>query len=149
VNEYSWEDYDSVQMFPGCDCPHDATDHKAAWGDWRTDEGARFIAATRFGQVMFRTEAAVATWQALTTRPYRLPHRPGPDEALARKAEAELALEDHYGVPVYASQALMLADHPPTADYLPPDRRPVRLPGPVLTGAAALAVLGECERAPE
>lgn len=39
VDEDSWEGYDSVQMFPGCDCGHDATEHKAAWGDWREHEG--------------------------------------------------------------------------------------------------------------
>jgi hypothetical protein len=35
----SWEGYESVQMFPGCGCGHDATDHIAAWGDWRDGEG--------------------------------------------------------------------------------------------------------------
>ena len=35
----SWDDYSSAQYFPGCDCGHDATDHKAAWGDWRDGEG--------------------------------------------------------------------------------------------------------------
>jgi hypothetical protein len=35
----SWEDYSSEQMFPGCGCGHDATEHKAAWGDWRDGEG--------------------------------------------------------------------------------------------------------------
>ena len=35
----SWEDYESEQMFPGCDCGHDATDHIAVWGDWREGEG--------------------------------------------------------------------------------------------------------------
>jgi hypothetical protein len=35
----SWEGYESVQMFPGCDCGHDATEHKSAWGDWREFNG--------------------------------------------------------------------------------------------------------------
>ena len=36
----TWDDYESVQMFPGCDCGHDATEHKACWGeDWRDHEG--------------------------------------------------------------------------------------------------------------
>ena len=30
-----WEAYDSEMMFPGCQCGHDATEHRAAWGDWR------------------------------------------------------------------------------------------------------------------
>jgi hypothetical protein len=34
-----WEDYESVQMFEGCDCGHDATEHKGAWGDWREGDG--------------------------------------------------------------------------------------------------------------
>jgi len=34
-----WEDYSSVQMFPGCDCGHDATEHKAAWSGWRDGDG--------------------------------------------------------------------------------------------------------------
>jgi hypothetical protein len=34
-----WEDYESAQMFEGCDCGHDATGHKGAWGDWREGEG--------------------------------------------------------------------------------------------------------------
>lgn len=34
-----WEGYDSAQMFPGCGCGHDATEHLGAWGDWREGEG--------------------------------------------------------------------------------------------------------------
>jgi hypothetical protein len=34
-----WEDYNSVQMFPGCGCGHDATEHMACWGDTREFEG--------------------------------------------------------------------------------------------------------------
>lgn len=34
-----WADYDSAQLFPGCDCGHDAMEHKACWGDWREGEG--------------------------------------------------------------------------------------------------------------
>jgi hypothetical protein len=34
-----WSDYSSGQMFPGCNCGHDATEHKAAWGDWRDGNG--------------------------------------------------------------------------------------------------------------
>ena len=34
-----WADYDSAQMFPGCDCGHDATEHIYAWHDWRDGEG--------------------------------------------------------------------------------------------------------------
>lgn len=36
-----WADYESAQMFPGCDCGHDATEHKAAWGDDRPFDGCR------------------------------------------------------------------------------------------------------------
>lgn len=32
-------DYESAQLFPGCDCGHDATDHVMAWGDWRGSDG--------------------------------------------------------------------------------------------------------------
>jgi hypothetical protein len=35
----SWDGYSSEQMFPGCGCGHDATEHKGAWGDWREGEG--------------------------------------------------------------------------------------------------------------
>jgi hypothetical protein len=30
----SWADYASVQMFPGCDCGHDATSHSGWHCDW-------------------------------------------------------------------------------------------------------------------
>jgi hypothetical protein len=32
-----WDDYDSAQMFPGCECGHDATEHAAAWSEHRKD----------------------------------------------------------------------------------------------------------------
>lgn len=89
----------------------------------------------------FRTEDALATWRALTGRRkgYR---RTTPDEALARLATLELMLQDRYGIPVYAARSLMLAEHPPTRDYLPPEKRPAP-PAPTvpLTGADALARL--------
>ena len=54
MTETDWEDYSSEQMFPGCDCGHDATEHKAAWGDWRD-----FVAASR-------TTLGHTGWDALT-----------------------------------------------------------------------------------
>ena len=39
MSEEIWEDYDSEQMFEGCDCAHDATEHLGAWGDWREGSG--------------------------------------------------------------------------------------------------------------
>ena len=44
MSDEGWDDYESVQMFPGCDCGHDATEHKAAWGDWREFEGCGLCA---------------------------------------------------------------------------------------------------------
>lgn len=35
----AWDDYSSEQLFPGCECGHDATDHKAAWHDYRDGAG--------------------------------------------------------------------------------------------------------------
>jgi hypothetical protein len=113
------------------------------------DEARRMTAVTLLGQVRFHSDAAMETWRTLTGREYCRPPRPDPDEALARKAEAELALGDRYGVPVYASLALMLSEHPPTADYLPPENRPVVLPGPRLTGAEALAQIRAMADPPE
>lgn len=34
-----FDDYDSRQLFPGCDCGHDATDHLYAWHDDREGAG--------------------------------------------------------------------------------------------------------------
>ena len=39
MSEDSWDDYSSEQMFPGCDCGHDATGHTGTWGDWRDGTG--------------------------------------------------------------------------------------------------------------
>jgi hypothetical protein len=39
VSEDGWEGYESAQMFPGCHCGHDATEHKGGWGDWREGDG--------------------------------------------------------------------------------------------------------------
>jgi hypothetical protein len=44
MSETDWDDYDSIQMFPGCDCGHDATEHKACWGDWRDFTGCGLCA---------------------------------------------------------------------------------------------------------
>lgn len=33
------DDYGSFQLFPGCDCPHDATEHAGQWHDWREGHG--------------------------------------------------------------------------------------------------------------
>jgi hypothetical protein len=97
------------------------------------------------GYTSFRTEAAVATWEALCGRRDRRGYRqPDPEEAMARLTRLELMLEERYGVPVYASRSLMLNRHPPTGDYLPSGQRPGPPARPaLLTAAEALARLEE------
>lgn len=65
-------------------------------------------------------QQAVETWLKLTGRSLRSAPPPDPadeDRALARLATLEMDLEERYGVPVYCTRAMMLAAHPPTADY--------------------------------
>lgn len=87
----------------------------------------------------FRTDDAVKTWRKLCGREEHA--RLGPDETAARLAALELLLEERYGVPVYGTRGLMLARHPPTIDYLPPEKRPAPPAGPPLAAAEAMARL--------
>ena len=43
-SEDDWTGYSSEQMFPGCDCGHDATEHKGAWDAWREFDGCGLCA---------------------------------------------------------------------------------------------------------
>lgn len=90
-----------------------------------------------------RGEMAVKTWQRIVGKKY-VP--PSEDAALAKLAVLEILLEERYGVPVYGTQGLMLAKHPPTRDYLPPSDQPELPAKPTLTIKEAKARMRAKER---